>query len=395
MLENNNIEDLIRMRSILEEGTEEVPAHIWEDVSAGLDRANRKKVAFIWLRRAGIASAVAASLLVGIFFSLRQVENKDLIQVIEPAGTDRQVEILAMAPDKTPESFRTPSGSTSVIVYDIPEKEEECTSDEHIVPQTIEKAEVEKVVEIEKEKEETKEDFVDKYDSGEDWIETKDKKSGKGIKASIVVSGLTGTNNAQSPRNANLMKRPTPSRAPAVTGVKQSSTTSTFGVPVSVGLGAKIRFTDRWSLGVGVNYSYLTRKFYGTYTEVDSEGNIDYSESADFRNNQHFIGIPVNAYFNIIANDRINFYTYAGGAVERCVADKYVMLGKDFTYSAKPKGVQWSVNVGLGVEFMLGKTVGIYLDPSLRYYFNCGQPSSIRTEQPLMLAFEAGLRFKI
>ena len=71
------------------------------------------------------------------------------------------------------------------------------------------------------------------------------------------------------------------------------------------------------------------------------------------------------------------------------------MLGKDFTYSAKPKGVQWSVNVGLGVEFMLGKTVGIYLDPSLRYYFNCGQPSSIRTEQPLMLAFEAGLRFKI
>ena len=168
MLENNNIEDLIRMRSILEEGTEEVPAHIWEGVSAGLDRANRKKVAFIWLRRAGIASAVAASLLVGIFFSLRQVENKDLIQVIEPAGTDRQVEILAMAPDKTPESFRTPSESTSVIVYDIPEKEEECTSDEHIVPQTIEKAEVEKVVEIEKEKEETKEDFVDKYDSGED-----------------------------------------------------------------------------------------------------------------------------------------------------------------------------------------------------------------------------------
>ena len=44
---------------------------------------------------------------------------------------------------------------------------------------------------------------------------------------------------------------------------------------------------------------------------------------------------------------------------------------------------------------MLGKHLGIYLDPSVRYYFNCNQPKSIRTDQPLMLGFEVGARFNL
>ena len=37
----------------------------------------------------------------------------------------------------------------------------------------------------------------------------------------------------------------------------------------------------------------------------------------------------------------------------------------------------------------------MYIDPSLRYYFNCNQPKSIRTVQPLTLGFEMGLRVKL
>jgi hypothetical protein len=59
------------------------------------------------------------------------------------------------------------------------------------------------------------------------------------------------------------------------------------------------------------------------------------------------------------------------------------------------KGVQLSANAGIGVEFLLGRYVGIYIDPSVRYYFNCKQPNSIRTAQPLMLGFEMGLRFNL
>ena len=40
----------------------------------------------------------------------------------------------------------------------------------------------------------------------------------------------------------------------------------------------------------------------------------------------------------------------------------------------------------------LGKHLGLYIDPSLRYYFDCDQPHNIRAAQPLMLGFEVGLK---
>ena len=55
--------------------------------------------------------------------------------------------------------------------------------------------------------------------------------------------------------------------------------------------------------------------------------------------------------------------------------------------------LQFSVGAGLGVEFLLGQRVGLYIDPGVNYYFPCNQPRSIRTEKPLLLNFDVGLRF--
>ena len=62
-------------------------------------------------------------------------------------------------------------------------------------------------------------------------------------------------------------------------------------------------------------------------------------------------------------------------------------------FREKVPGVQWSAAAGLGIEFHLSPLVGLYVDPSLRYYFPGDQPVSIRTQQPLMMGLEAGLRF--
>ena len=58
-------------------------------------------------------------------------------------------------------------------------------------------------------------------------------------------------------------------------------------------------------------------------------------------------------------------------------------------------GMQLSAAFGLGAEFALTQHLGLYIDPSLRYYFDCDQPKSIRTAQPLTFGMEAGLRFKL
>ena len=124
-------------------------------------------------------------------------------------------------------------------------------------------------------------------------------------------------------------------------------------------------------------------------------GQITENLKSDIRNTQHYVGIPVNAYYNIVESKFVNFYAYAGGTIEKCVADEYRVLTKDVLHKESVKGIQTSANLGIGVEFMLGKHLGIYIDPSARYYFNCNQPKSIRTAQPLMLGFEMGLRVNL
>ena len=159
--------------------------------------------------------------------------------------------------------------------------------------------------------------------------------------------------------------------------------------------GVKIDFAPRWSVGIGLNYSLLSRRFYGTYTKVGENGSILKDVSSDIRATQHYIGIPVNVYYDIVNSDKLSFYTYAGGTAEKCVADKYQVLNTDITHSEKVKGVQLSANIGMGAEFMVGKHLGIYIDPSIRYYFDNDQPKSIRTAQPLMFGFEMGLRARL
>ena len=131
------------------------------------------------------------------------------------------------------------------------------------------------------------------------------------------------------------------------------------------------------------------------YTKVEDDI-ASLPVSGKVRNTQHYVGIPLNAYYEIVSKDFINLYAYAGGTAEKCVLCNYeVLTDPVINHREDVGGVQLSANAGIGVEFMLGQYVGLYLDPSLRYYFNCKQPKSIRTAQPLMLGFEMGLRFKL
>jgi hypothetical protein len=61
----------------------------------------------------------------------------------------------------------------------------------------------------------------------------------------------------------------------------------------------------------------------------------------------------------------------------------------------KAGGFQFSAALGVGIEFKLSDKLGLYLDPSVRYYFHGNQPKSIRTDKPFMFTFDAGLRFDL
>ena len=395
MFDDNHIDSI---RAILESGQEEVPAHIWEGVSSGLDKVAARRNRILWLRRSAAGVAAAAAVVVGLLLGHDGTEQNlvpevsgDMIAVIETPSQETaapQDILIADIPASSPLQTARPatkgipaaaamSGISSESAKDIP----------------AEKAEADAISEP---TENTPEPAVSGTSSEEtSWEEDEKEIKSRKLKTSLVVSGIAGTNNPQGKKGTGPLRSPGIYKAPTKTTIEQSGSQATYGIPLSFGAGVKLRFTDRWSLGMGVNYTLLTSRFSGKYTKV-TDGVASLPISSEIKNQQHYIGIPVNVYYNIVSRDFINFYAYAGGTVEKCVANRYqVQTTPIINHSESVKGVQLSANAGIGVEFLLGKYVGLYLDPSLRYYFRGSQPKSIRTAQPLMLGFEMGLRFNL
>ena len=394
--ENNDID----FKGILEGAQEEVPASVWEGVSAGLDKAARGKVVALWFRRAGIAT-VAAAAIAGMLLVLPEdngadivpgAEDSNMIAVVEndpviPADTaETAVPEMIYVAKAEPVKFKAEAAEQAVqtetpaVDAGIPAdtaEEPDGTEDYHTSGQ--------------ERKSDNNTGAETAAEWKDEWAEVEEPVRKK-KNASFILSGLTGTNAAQNETVKDIFKRPDPNPGPATTGVTQTSTNSAYGIPVSFGAGVRIGLSSKWSIGAGVNYSMLSRKFYGTYTKVGAGGTIENSTSSDIRNTQHYIGIPVNAYYDIVDSRNVNFYAYAGGTVEKCISDKYSVLNTSIIHKEKVDGLQWSANVGIGVGFKLSKHLGLYIDPSLRYYFDNGQPHSIRSAQPLMLGFEVGLK---
>ena len=393
MSEKNNIfENDLLMRAILEGGQEEVPGHIWDAVSAGLDKAasGQKKTVTLWWRRAGVSVAAVAAAVASVLVLSRPESadivpaavQEDMIAIVEQPAQENIMIEEAVEMEAGRQLQKKAAGLMAYVPEETPEirKEEMSPAAQETAPQ---KTAAKKVTENAS----AREYFPAVWD---DEDNQKDR-----VRTSVVVSGITGASSSQNKGASGILKAPALTLAPAKTGIIEKNSTSRYGLPVSVGAGVKIDFTPKWSLGVGLNYTLLTRTYNGTYTHVSEAGAIDNLVTSDIRNSQHYIGIPVNAYYNIVSSKHVNFYAYAGGAVEKCVYDKYRVITNSIVHKEPAKGVQLSANFGFGAEFMLGEHLGLYLDPSLRYYFDCDQPKSIRTEQPLMLGFELGFRFRL
>lgn len=408
MFDDNHMDRM--MKSILENGQEEVPARVWDGISEGLDRMERRKSVVLWFRRAGLAAAAAAVAL-GVILNMGQEEelvpmtaDSSMIAVVEPEHIapaednavpteDKAVQAGSTVSTEAKTTFQESSRLLAYAAPEVPAVPDETSTD---IPDVTFPAisgddtsgipsDISPVIPSEVE------GSPDQGTWQEDETEFKERK----IKTALAISGIAGTNNPQSRGGISPMRSPALGRQYTKTTIEQTSTETIYGIPLSFGAGVKLSFNERWSLGMGLNYTLLTSRFNGKYIRV-TDGMISAPVSANIRNLQHYIGIPINAYYNIISRDFINFYAYAGGTVEKCIMNRYqVQTSPVIHHPEDTKGVQLSADLGIGVEFMLGRYVGIYVDPSLRYYFRNGQPKSIRTAQPLMLGFEMGFRFNL
>ena len=57
-------------------------------------------------------------------------------------------------------------------------------------------------------------------------------------------------------------------------------------------------------------------------------------------------------------------------------------------------GLQWSLNLSVGVSYRIYRDWSLYLEPRYSYYFDNNQPVSYRTENMTLIGVGAGVRFE-
>jgi hypothetical protein len=55
-------------------------------------------------------------------------------------------------------------------------------------------------------------------------------------------------------------------------------------------------------------------------------------------------------------------------------------------------GLQWSLDGAMGIDYKIQRNISLFVEPKITYYLQNNQPMSSRTEMPLNVGLNGGLR---
>ena len=165
--------------------------------------------------------------------------------------------------------------------------------------------------------------------------------------------------------------------------------------PLTLQLSLSRQINNNWSLSTGLSYTRLKSTFEG--------GN----ENTLIQRTQklHYLGIPIKLNYRMTGGNRWSLYTSGGAQLDIPVSTRlttqyiyggpYAPIGNsqeiNSTISAP---LQWSVGMGLGIQYQIVPHLNIYLEPSLNYFIPTSSDiETYRTEHPFDLSLPFGLRF--
>lgn len=159
--------------------------------------------------------------------------------------------------------------------------------------------------------------------------------------------------------------------------------------PKTFGLSINKQLSPKWTFGTGIIYTRLKSEFESEYNKA----RLVKTQKIDY------VGIPLRLTYQVWSKGRFNAYMTGGMAFEMPVhssLEKKYIITADSSYTLKrdikPR-YQWSVNLGVGVQYKLFKPFSLYLEPNMFYYFrNSSNLETYRTEHPFIITVPFGLR---
>ena len=155
--------------------------------------------------------------------------------------------------------------------------------------------------------------------------------------------------------------------------------------PVSVGMQIALGVAPRLSLSTGVVYTRTSSDFY------------PYAPNNDYNVHQvlHYVGIPVGLNYELWRSGGFHAYVMAGAEAAYNVKND---TDEDGTkkQDAKRDKVQFSGKASLGAQYDISPSVGLYIEPGAKYYFDNGSDvENTFKDKKLNFNLQFGLRFNL
>ena len=160
-------------------------------------------------------------------------------------------------------------------------------------------------------------------------------------------------------------------------------------MPLTIGLMLNRKLDSHWQLGIGLRYQRMTSDMLSgnTYISLSQHQKVQY------------LAIPVSVSWYYPLGRRFSTYLSASAAVNlplrSTLESVYLMNGKEIdpTTERLHPDVQWSMGLGLGLQYDLTPNIGFFVEPSLQYYFKrSSDVKTWNTEHPLSFSLPLGLR---
>lgn len=161
-------------------------------------------------------------------------------------------------------------------------------------------------------------------------------------------------------------------------------------LPITIQFSLSHQLSRRLSLETGLSYTQLKSTF-------NTGSSLAYIQE---RQRIHYLGIPLRFGWRWYSRAHVSLYSSAGAMLElpiyantdiRHINNGLNAFQKDESLSVP---CQWSTTLGIGLQYDFTPHLGIYLEPSLQYFFNDGSDiKTYRTEHPLQITLPIGLRF--
>ena len=190
-------------------------------------------------------------------------------------------------------------------------------------------------------------------------------------------------------------------------------------MPLTIALDLSRQINERWSLNAGLHYTMLSSDFQNgnTLSHIDRSQTVRYlgfSLGTTYQLWPAVVGNASERYSSSLVGNASEHYSQRRNAWKRCPLRLYVSASVAFDLPLRSTSettyiqnglqigsenlrlhpsTQWSLGLGLGLQYSITPGVGFFVEPSLRYYIpNDDDIETWRTEHPFTFGLPLGLR---